>query len=368
MLSAIVEGVPHLAVSIITGVSAGAINAITLAAVPGSFRGRVEFLSHEWGQLTSREVYRVRVSSLSTAAFRWLGRRLLGRRHDPVVRGLFDMSPLGHYLARRLSLEVIGQHLAEGHLEALALSTTCYGTGETITFVQDGRTTPLWVRSQRRALRQTLTIDHVLASAAIPIIFPAVRIGDHYYGDGSVRQVAPLAPAVHLGATHILAIGMRPPWERWAARRKEDYPTAAQAMGLVLNSIFLDALDADAERLDRMNTVLDRLPPGTASPAGLRPIELLLLRPSADLGALARPHWRRLQPSVRAILETIGGHQAGAADFLSYLLFHPAYTTSLIELGYRDARDQWETIRRFTDGIPAAAVAPASRNLGASSG
>ena len=348
VLAAISEMVPDLRAPIITGVSAGAINTIALAAHPGSFAEAVVFLRNEWSRLTSQRVYRLRTSSLATAGIRWLFRRLTGRR-ESVVRGLMDMNPLCRYLGERLRLEGIQGNLDAGRLKAAALSATCYGSGETVTFVEDGGRCPLWQRAQRRAVRTSLTWDHVLASSSIPLIFPATRVGDNYFGDGSVRQAAPLAPAVHLGATHILAIGMRPDWARLQVPRAvESYPSAAQTMGLLFNSLFLDALDADAERLERINTLLDAFPPG-ARPNGLRPVRLLMLRPSVDLGALARPHWRRLPPLMRRMVQAIGGQREGASDFTSYLLFDPSYTVPLMELGYDDAREQRPAIEAFLE-------------------
>ena len=347
------ERYPELRVPILTGVSAGAINTIGLAAHPGSFADSVKFLQEEWRELTFDHVYHVQVTRLLTAAFRWAGEWVLGRR-DSVVRGLLDMSPLCQFLGERLSLDCIDSKLADGRLQAAALSASRYGSGETITFVADDGKDPLWQRAQRRAIRTKLTWDHVLASASIPLVFPAIRIDDHYYGDGSVRQVAPLAPAIHLGATHILAIGMRPSWGDWHPPRTiETYPSAAQAMGLLFNALFLDALDADAERLDRVNSLLALCPPGRPAPEDLRPISLMMVRPSIDLGALARPHWRRLPRVIRTLVETIGGQREGASDFISYLLFDPAYTMPLMELGYDDALDQWAAIDAFLEGVMA---------------
>lgn len=347
VLAALTERVPDLNAPIITGVSAGAINTMALAAHPGSFRHAVEELRCEWSGLTFDHVYRVQYASLATAAFRWLGRWVL-RRRESVVHGLLDMTPLCRFLGERLHLDGIDGNLTEGRLRAAALSATCYGSGETITFVHDGGRCPLWHRAQRRAVRTPLTWDHVMASAAIPLVFPAVKVGEHFFGDGSVRQAAPLAPAVHLGASHILAIGMRPAWGSvQPPRHLEEYPSAAQAIGLLFNSLFLDALDADAERLERVNQLLAQVPGGRSNPEKLRPVCLLMVRPSVDLGALARPHFKRLPPSIRVLVETIGGQREGASDFLSYLLFDPAYTVPLMELGYDDANDQWDTIEPF---------------------
>lgn len=350
VLAAIAERVPRLHVSILSGVSAGAINTVTLAAHPGDFGAKVKALRREWSGLTADQVYNVRVGSLASAAFRWLGQQVFHRGERVVVRGLMDMEPLRTFMAHRVDLRGIDMNIRSGRLRAVTLSATCFAPSETVTFVQGTEDLTMWTRAQRRSEHAALTWDHVLASAAIPILFPSVRIGGRYYGDGSVRQGAPLAPAVHLGATRILAIGMRPADDvRKRAPQGTAYPSAAQVMGLLFHSIFLDSLETDAERLERLNMVLRSLPEGKPGPGGLRPIELLHLRPSQDLGAMARPHFSRLKPLMRGLVQAMGGHQVGAADFVSYLLFDPAYTVPLMELGFRDACDQWDTLAAFLD-------------------
>lgn len=354
VLCAIGERRPHLEIPIHTGVSAGAINTVTLAAHPGSFGAAVRAVRKEWSRLTVEDVYRVRVSGLVRSGFRWVGQRFLHRKGSTVVRGLFDMEPLRAFLAQRVDFERIESNVASGRLRAVTLSAACYTSGETVTFIHGAPDVPTWKRSQRRGVRGQLTVDHVIASAAIPILFPAVRIGNGFYGDGSVRQAAPLAPAVHLGADRILAISMRAKWQVKQSRREvvTHYPSAAQVMGLLFHSIFLDSLDSDAERLERINNILRGVPAGTQLVEQLRPIKILVLRPSLDLGALARPHWRRLPPIIRSLVESIGGQREGASDFISYLLFDPAYTVPLMELGYDDATERWDEIEEFLDGEP----------------
>jgi NTE family protein len=258
------------------------------------------------------------------------------------------MSPLHDFLAATLDFAEIDTKITAGRLRAAALSTTAYPRGETVTFVHGPADVPTWRRASRYALRDRLTLRHVLASAALPILFPAIRIGEGFYGDGSVRQTAPLAPAIHLGAQAILAITLRSaPEPRGAAPpARQEYPTLAEIIGLLLHTIFLDALEADAERLARINTLLTRLPEA-AGPDELRPVKLLLLRPSRDLAALALSCGAKLPPLMRWFVRGMGGDRASAVDFLSYLLFDPAYTSALIELGYADARADWARIEQF---------------------
>jgi len=359
VLAAIAERAPEVTFPVLTGVSAGAINTIYLAAYCGSFSAAIQGLLKEWGRLTVDRVYCVRPVNIMRSLLKWSVQTWLGRRSTPAaLRGLMDMQPMARFLAGCVDLAGINDNLEAGRLRAVALSATSLTTGRTVTFVQGTRDVPTWERAQRLAVRARLTLDHVLASAAIPILFPAVRLDSEFFGDGSVRQTAPLAPAIHLGARRVLAVGM-------AARRAPSralppagaYPSAAEVMGLLLHSIFLDALEADAERIVRVNRLLAELPAERPAPDGLRPVELLLLRPSRDLGALAAGHSSRLPPTMRWVYRGLGGQHEGALDFLSYLLFDPAYTSQLIELGYADVRAQWPAIGAFLAGEPRAASA-----------
>ena len=348
VLSAIAERAPTLDFSIVTGVSAGAINAVYLAAHPETLSGAVAALRDHWSRLSVDRVYRLEPWRVARALLRGAGATLLGRRGDAAgMRGLLDMSPLRDALTARLDFAALDAKIAAGRLRAVALSATSYASGETVTFVHGAADTPTWRRALRSAVRARLTLDHVMASAALPILFPAVRLGDAFYGDGSVRQTAPLAPAIHLGARAILAVTQRSEPERAGpAAASRDYPTLAEVIGLLLHAIFLDALEADAERIERINQTLARVPAG-AAPAGLRPVRLLMLRPSRSLGALVATSGARLPAAVRWAVRGMGGQRASAVDFVSYLLFDPAYTSALIELGYADGRAQWSRVEQF---------------------
>ena len=209
----------------------------------------------------------------------------------------------------------------------------------------------MWERVQRLAVRTEITFDHVMASAALPLVFPAVRIGDEFYGDGSVRQMAPLAPALHLGARAVLAIGLRTPRAARVPTQEMVSPTAAEAMGLLFDAIFLDAMEADAERLDRINNILASFPEGHPVPPNLRAVELLMLHPTRDLAALAVGKTHLLPASVRHAVRAIGGHKAGAAEMLGFLLFHPEHTSLLVEAGYEDVGAQWPVIEKFFEKL-----------------
>jgi NTE family protein len=342
VLAAVAERLPNLSIPIITGVSAGAINATYLAGHRGPLSRAVKELQGEWLRLTSDQVYRLPATGVAKATARVLGRRLRLRR-EPGVHGFLDVRPLARFLRAVVDFEGIDHNIAAGRLKALALSATSYASGETVTFVHGTPDVSIWQRAQRSAVRAQISITHVLASCAIPIIFPAVRLDGGFYGDGSVRQTAPLSPAIHLGAQRILAIGMRaatPPGVP-STLEGQDYPTPAQVTALLLHSVFLDALDADVERLQRVNRLLEALPPGISLPEDMRLIKLFRIRPSRDLGAMARGYVPRLPMLMDLIVKSIGGREERGADFLSYLLFEPEYTGLLMELGHEDAMAQW---------------------------
>lgn len=350
VLAAVAEHVPALEISILTGVSAGGINTVYLAAHPGPFRDAVGGLRREWEKLTPKQVYRVRPISLGRSAIRWIFQMLLRRGGPSTLKGLMDMSPLRTFLGACVKFDGIDANIRRNRLWAVALSATCYDTGKTVTFVQGARDVPMWERHMRVATRDRLRLDHVIASSAIPIAFPAVKLNGGFYGDGSVRQTAPLAPAIHLGARRILAIAMRAERPTPACSPSANaYPAAAQVMGTLLHSVFLDSLDTDAERLDRVNELLRAIPAGAPVPGGLRPVDLLMLRPSRDLGSLARGMDADLPAMVRMVLKGVGGEREESADFLSYLLFEPTYIKTVLELGYEDGRRQWPKVAAFLD-------------------
>ncbi len=354
VLKALAEIAPDLSIPIVTGVSAGAINASFLASHPGPLRETAMGLEHEWAGLTANRVYRVRPTGLLRGVFRGIVELLLNRERGPVaLQGLLDMTPLRRYLARTIPLDRIESNIVQGRLRALGLTATSYGTGVTVTFVQGAPDTPMWTRAQRVAVRTHITHDHILASAAIPIVFPAVQLDGGFYGDGSVRQGAPLSPAIHLGAKRILAIGVRSPRpEVGDSSEVMEYPSAAEVMGLMLHSIFLDALDGDAERLERINHLLERMPPDIR-PRHLHPVKLLVLRPSQDLGRMAQRYPVRLPTAVSLVVRAMGGRRERSADFVSYLLFQPPYTSDLIELGYADTLARRQEIAEFLELEPA---------------
>ena len=342
---------PDCKFPILSGVSAGAINIAHLASHTGGAGPATAELERRWAGLETTDIFRSDPLSVASTAIRWITSLSSGqRRLGPQARSLVDTSPLRYTLESLLEMSGLEENLERGRIRAAAISATSYQTGRTVTFVHGDEDVPLWERPQRRAVRDRLSVDHVMASSALPLIFPAEQVHQQWYGDGSIRQAAPLAPAVHLGADRILSVSAR--YERSVEEAEvpaveTGYPPPAQVLGLLFNNIFLDALDSDAQRLERINELLASCERWDHDVEDLRKIKLLVLRPSKDLGMLATEYRDRLPWMVRFL---VGGLEKGrhrTSDFVSYLLFEPGYLQRLIELGREDAEDQWPRIRDF---------------------
>ncbi len=334
---------PNLQVPILVGVSAGAINAACLAAHPGTFRESVEHLSRLWHDLEVETVFRVDAGSLLANMGRWALRLVSGGgRLAPRVRGLVDTSPLKTFLATSLEAagdgEIIGisRAIDSGQLRSFAVITSNFGTGQSVVWV-DGRHVEAWERPDRRSRATRITVDHVMASAALPLFFPAVCLEGSWHGDGGIRLTAPLAPAIHLGADRILAISTRHKKTVDEADRPatRGYPPPLQILGQLLNAIFLDVLDQDTLRVERLNTLLEELPAEQRHRQRLVGVEVV--RPSRDLGRLAaelEPHLPRL---FRYLTRSLGSRETASPDLLSLVMFQPDYCRRLIEIGEADA-------------------------------
>lgn len=346
---------PDLHVPILTGVSAGAINAAFLASHPDDFRTRVEKLADLWSHLTAEEVFRVDSLSLAHNVLR-LGLKLVsgGAMVAPHSHAAVDTKPLWRLLERALDgqgdgLPGIEANLRRGALKAVAITTSSYTTGQSITWVQ-GCGIPQWERAHRKSIDAKLGVRHVMASAALPIFFPAIEIDGQWFGDGGIRLTAPLSPAIHLGADRILAISTRYPRTRVEADQPavNGYPPPAQIIGVLFNAIFLDLFDADALAMERLNTMMEALPPELRR--DYRTIKLIVLRPSHDLGKLANEYEARLPGAFRFMTRGLGTRETRSNDLLSLLMFQPDYLTRLIELGEADAEARRDEIEGLLEG------------------
>jgi NTE family protein len=343
---------PELHIPVLTGISAGAVNTVFLAAHPGPLPQASEALVQLWLDLSPEQVFDVKPRHLVTTMARWGMRLVAGGHGGEPTRGMLDTAPLRTFLQRILAHDPAGylpgieRNLQTGRLDAVALSATSYTTGQSVTWVQ-GRDVTLWQRPQRRSEAALLSVEHVLASSALPMLFPAVRVGDEWYGDGGVRLTAPLSPPIHLGANRILTVATRYPRSRQEADRPltGGYPPPAQVLGVLYNSIFLDLIDEDILRLQRINRLIDELPDEARE--GMRTVEILVLRPSHDLGRLAADFEPRLPRVFRYLTRGLGTQRTASPDLLSLLMFQHDYLKRLVELGEADAEANAERIAEF---------------------
>jgi NTE family protein len=332
---------------IVCGTSAGAINAATLAVFADNFSRGVANLLEVWENMHCQQIYRTDAWHILRAGSRWLSSLMLVSRRNPV--SLLDNAPLRDMLERNLDFSKIQTHIDAGALYAVCVTASGYTTGQSVSFFQGGSGLEGWERNQRIGAAVPLKLDLLLASAALPFIFPAVKVHREYFGDGSMRQIAPVSPALHLGADRVLIVGTGRQTQDSGRARSNVYPSLAQIAGHALNSIFLDSLAVDIERLERINRTVKLIPPDKMSDSALqlRPVKVLFITPSQPLERIAARFIHELPGTVRFILRPTGALNRSGSNLASYLLFEESFCRALIDLGYQDTMARETEVREF---------------------
>jgi NTE family protein len=338
---------------VVAGISAGAINGVAVATGADDLTAAAARLRATWASLTPDRIYRTGGLRLAGIGARWLRDLSAGALFRKTgVNYLLDPSPLRALVESEIPIGRMRRHLRAGRLRGVAVSATNYHTGSGVTFFEGAAGLEPWSRSTRVGVRARIGVDHVMASAAIPIFFPPVAIGRSFYGDGCVRMHYPMSPAIHLGAERIVAVSQR--YQRSAAetadgeaRARIDVLPLSEIAGVLLNAVFLDSLDIDFERLERVNRTLALVPREKRAGSELRPIPALLLQPSQDLGKLAADEYQRFPAMLRYLLRGIGATGNAGEDLLSYLAFEPVYVKRVMDLGYADTVARRDEVAEF---------------------
>ncbi len=346
---------------IICGTSAGGLNAAGIACHADRFSTGIDLLERIWANFRTHQVYRTDVLGVWACALRFLATLMIGRLGQNQAISLLDNRPLRQLLSRYLSMDRLPAMIDAGHLHALAITASGYTSGESVSFFQGRPELQAWTRSRRVGVRTDLSVDHLMASAAIPVIFPAVRVHREFFGDGAVRQLAPISPALHLGADRVLVIGVSS--QNLPRRQREQvnsYPSVAQIIAHIMANAFIDSLEGDIERLNRVNHTISLIPPEVRAreSVALRPVQVLTIAPPNNvIETMALRHVDSLPYSVRMFVHGSGATRKSGAGVLSYLLFEAEYSRALIELGYTDAISRREEILAFMALAPPADTA-----------
>lgn len=353
VMRALYEMVPkgvHNPFPIICGTSAGAINAAVLATDASNFRRGVRRLMTVWKNFHVHHVYRADALGALGNSARWMMAALsAGRLYDGPI-SLLDNSPLASLLERHIDFPAVGRCVEAGDLTAFSVTCSGYTSGQSVTFYQGHASLAGWERARRVGVAMPIGLPHLMASSALPFIFPPVKINREYFGDGSMRQVAPVSPALHLGADRLLVIGVGRQSRQASPRvAANGYPSLAQIAGHALDSIFLDGLEVDLERLQRINRTISIIPPETLQAQGypLRAVDFRVLTPSIPLSQIATQFAHDLPQVIRLLLRTVGAMKQSGSNLLSYVLFEKAYCRALIQLGYRDTMAQKDDLISF---------------------
>jgi NTE family protein len=356
VLQAIREMLPEPKVNpfpIICGTSAGAVNAGSLACHADDFGKAVERLLNVWRNFTPHHVYRADWLGATRNNLRWMEGFLFGAFIKRRRSSLLDNRPLEALLSKYLDFSRIEQNIDKGALDAIAITCSGYTSGQSCSFFQAGEGIEGWKRSMRIGIKTQLTVQHLMASSAIPFVFPPYHVNREFFGDGSMRQIAPVSPALHLGSDRVVVVGTaRIKNEAPERLRGDNFPTLAQIAGHVMNSIFLDSLSVDIERLERINRTVSCSSPEALKKMGLslHHVDVLVLTPSEPLDQIAIKHMPNLPWTIRFMLRSVGAMRRGGANLASYLLFEQNYCRELIDLGYNDTIKRREEVEAFIAG------------------
>ena len=338
--------------SVISGTSAGAINSVVLAARAQHFRSAIAELEQVWAHFRCHQVYKTDHLTMLKSSVHWLLSIVLGGWLVGTPKSLLDNAPLRELLSRNVHFPRIRVAIENGNLAAVAITAAGYESARSTSFFEGPDSLRDWVRTRRCGKRTHLNLDHLMASIAVPMIFPPQRIGNEFFGDGAMRQATPLSPAIHLGADRILVIGIRDETGEKIPTTLGPPPSIAQIAGYMLDTLFMDGLYSDLERMTRLNQLIDAAPAEhrRGALARVRPIDTMLVVPSEDLREIAFRHRRELPVALRALLRGISGKSPSGNRLLSFLLFEKAYTRDLIALGYRDGMKVKDELQDFVSG------------------
>ena len=327
---------------IITGMSTGAINSVILASnIEEDYLKGFDYLENCWATIHSEDIYKTGAYTILKNVFKWLFVLSTGGIGNQAVNlSLFNTRPLRKFIKRNTDFKKVQQRIQEEYFLGIGVTAVSYESGHSTTFFQGCKQFKAWNRHQRQGVRSKLGISHIMASSAIPLLFPSEGLNKQFYGDGSLRNLTPLSPAIHLGAEKLFVIGVT---NKNNNKPIKTLPTPGKIMSVLMDSIFLDSIDSDLERLERINQLVDR------SDEEFKKIETFVLSPSEDIGQIAKQEEKHLKTMVKFLVNRLGSDEE-VSDLVSYILFEPSYTNRLIELGKKDALNQKEQIKKFILG------------------